>query len=173
MSEILPIKNISHKDYLSDQEISDIEHECSIYEERAAAGIDALLIVQKQRGWISDESLYAIADLLQMSAAQLEGVATFYNLIYRKPVGKNVIHVCDSISCWLHRYENIAQHLQNKLGLEFGQTSEDGLFTLTKNVCLGSCDKAPAVMINGDIIDNITIDKIDTLINQIVNQEVS
>ena len=79
--------------YLSDHEKSLIDHEASILETREAAGIEALKVVQSYRGWISDDSLLAIAQYLKMTSAELEGVATFYNLIYRQPVGKNVIHI--------------------------------------------------------------------------------
>ncbi|MBL4631009.1 MAG: NAD(P)H-dependent oxidoreductase subunit E, partial [Paraglaciecola sp.] len=100
MNSVIDIKQIdltneqevNYRDVLTDKEIEAIEHECSLYEIRSAAAVDALQIVQSKRRWISDESLYAIANMLTMSATELEGVATFYNLIYRHPVGEHVIH---------------------------------------------------------------------------------
>ena len=133
--------------YLSDSERAQIDHEVSILESREAAGIEALKIVQANRGWISDESLAAIAQYLGMSTAELEGVATFYNLIYRQPVGKHVIHVCNSVSCHLNNYQAVLSAIQSHLGIEYGETTSDGMFTLLSNACLGGCDKAPVMMI--------------------------
>lgn len=172
MSTVIPIQQVDlvgqpivhYRDVLSDKEIAAIEHECSLYESRPAAAIDALQIVQSERRWISDESLYAIADMLGMSATELEGVATFYNLIYRHPVGEHVIHLCNSISCWLHDYQTIADHLSETLNIEFGQTTKDGKITLLPNVCLGCCDKAPALMLDGELVENLDIKSIDALL---------
>jgi NADH-quinone oxidoreductase subunit E len=172
MNQTIPISLIDpqaevHVDYrevLSQVEISAIEHECALYESRPAAAIDALQIVQRERRWISDESLYAIADMLGMSATELEGIATFYNLIYRQPVGQHVIHLCNSITCWLHDYQSIAEHLRQTLNIEFGQTTADGNITLLPNVCLGCCDKAPALMLDGELVDSLDINTIDKLL---------
>tara|TARA_R110002167_G_scaffold338359_1_gene545979 strand:- start:175 stop:720 length:546 start_codon:yes stop_codon:yes gene_type:complete len=172
MSSVIPIKQVdlagqqvvNYRDVLSAKEIAAIEHECSLYESRPAAAIDALQIVQSERRWISDESLYAIADMLGMSATELEGVATFYNLIYRHPVGEHVIHLCDSISCWLHDYQTIADHLSKTLNIKFGETTKDGKITLLPNVCLGCCDKAPALMLDGELVENLDINSIDKLL---------
>ena len=172
MSNVIPIQQVdfagqqvvNYRDVLSDKEIDAIEHECSLYESRPAAAIDALQIVQQERRWISDESLYAIANMLGMSATELEGIATFYNLIYRQPVGEHVIHLCDSISCWLHDYQIIADHLRKSLNIEFGQTTEDGKITLLPNVCLGCCDKAPALMLDGELVESLNIEAIDNLL---------
>src|SRR5699024_806209 len=101
---------------LSDGEIKAIEHEMSLYEDTQAACIDALKIVQEQRGWVSDEAMQAAADVVGVSTTQMEAVATFYNLIFRQPVGRNVIMVCDSISCWLTGYEEISAYIKQKLG---------------------------------------------------------
>ena len=172
MSSVIPIKQVdladqqvvNYRDVLTDKEIEAIEHECSLYEIRPAAAIDALQIVQRERRWINDESLYAIANMLNMSATELEGVATFYNLIYRHPVGEHVIHLCDSVSCWLHDYQSIAKHLSKTLKIEFGQTTSDGKITLLPNVCLGCCDKAPALMLDGELVENLNIEVIDNLL---------
>jgi len=145
--EIIKTTTIDFSHYLSAAEISAIEHEASIMEYREAAGIEALKIIQEHRGWVSDDSLYAIADLLQMPSAQLEEVATFYNLIYRQKVGQYVIHLCDSISCHLQGYDEILAAIKDHLNIDYGQTTSDGLFTLLSNVCLGGCDKAPTMMI--------------------------
>jgi NADH-quinone oxidoreductase subunit E len=155
---------VDYRQYLNEKEIAAIEHECAFYESRPAAAIDALQIVQGERRWISDESLYAIADMLGMSATELEGVATFYNLIYRQPVGEHVIHLCNSISCWLHDVQIIAEHLSKTLNIEFGQTTCDGKITLLPNVCLACCDKAPALMLDGELLESLDITSVDKLL---------
>jgi len=163
--QAIPIQLLS--DTLSEQEVRAIEQECAHYEFREAASIEALKLVQKNRGWISDELLYAIAEQIGMSVAQLEGVATFYNHIYRKPVGKYVIHLCDSIACHLLRYQTIADQLQRELNIQFGETTPDGLFTLLTNPCLGACDKGPALLVNDRIIEYLDDAKITQLITEL------
>lgn len=132
-----------------------IDREMGHYEQRQAVSVEALKIVQKERGWISDGLLKAIAEHTGIAAADLEAVATFYNLIFRQPVGRHLVFVCDSVSCWLCGYEELRHLVQERLGVEFGQTTADGRFTLLPSVCLGNCDKAPAVMIDEDHYGNV------------------
>ncbi|TWX56359.1 NADH-quinone oxidoreductase subunit NuoE [Colwellia hornerae] len=165
------IVTIDYKQYLSVSEISSIEHEVSIMETREAAGIEALRIVQEQRGWVSDESLYAIADLLNMPEAELEGVATFYNLIYRQEVGQFVIHLCDSIACHLTGYQQIYQAINTHLGIGYGQTTGDKKFTFLSNVCLGGCDKAPTMIIGKQHYQQLTPENVIDILNDLASQE--
>ena len=136
---------------LSAEERREIEAEFPRYPTRRAVCIDALKIVQRHRGWISDESLQDIAQLLEMSLDELDGVATFYNLLYRKPVGRHVVLLCDSVSCWIMGYEKLRERLCSKLGARLGETTADGRFTLLPIVCLGTCDHAPAMMVDEDL----------------------
>ncbi|WP_286233131.1 NADH-quinone oxidoreductase subunit NuoE [Thalassotalea sediminis] len=160
-------QNVLPLDYLSDQERSAIDHEVSIMATREACGIEALKIVQLNRGWISDDALHAIAHYLRISVADLEGVATFYNLIYRQPVGKYVIHLCNSISCHLCGYDEVLAAIKDYLSIDYGETTDDGMFTLLSNVCLGGCDKAPVMMIGREHYQQLTpesvIDILQTL----------
>jgi NADH-quinone oxidoreductase subunit E len=133
---------------LSDEERQAIEAEMPHYPDRRAVCIDALKIVQQHRGWVSDEGLADVAQFLQLPLAELDGVATFYNMIFRKPTGRHVILLCDSVSCWMLGYEGLREHLARRLGIAPGETSADGLFTLLPNVCLGACDHAPVMMID-------------------------
>lgn len=150
---------------LTNEERTEIESHLSEYPFKRAACIDALKIVQDHRGWISDESLKDIADLLEMSPDELDNVATFYNLIFRKPVGKHVVLLCDSVSCWLMGYENMYEHLKEKLGIEFGGTTAEKDFTLLPMVCLGDCDHAPVMMVDGDHYGGLSNEKIDEIID--------
>jgi NADH-quinone oxidoreductase subunit E len=136
---------------LSAEERREIEAEFAHYPTKRAVCIDAMKIVQRHRGWISDESLQDIAQLLEMSLDELDGVATFYNLLYRKPVGRHVVLLCDSVSCWIMGYDRLRERLCSKLGVGLGETTSDGRFTLLPIVCLGTCDHAPAMIVDEDL----------------------
>jgi len=147
---------------LTAEERQEIEAELARYPTKEAVCIDAMKIVQRHRGWVSDESIQDIAELLEMSASDLDGVATFYNLIYRQPVGRHVVMLCNSVSCWIMGYERMRQHLTERLGIQFGETTPDGRFTLLPIVCLGTCDHAPAMLVDNDLhrdLDAAGIDK--------------
>lgn len=149
---------------LSAEERAEIETEMHHYENKQAACIEAMKIVQKHRGWVSDEGIRDIAEIMEMTPAELDSVATFYNLIFRKPVGRHVIMVCDSVSCWIMGYENVRQHLIKKLGISLGETTHDGRFTLLPICCLGTCDRAPAMMVGDDLHRDLTPEKIDAIL---------
>ena len=107
--------------------------------------------MQKHRGWVSDEAVKDIAEKLKTSAADVDSVATFYNLIFRKPVGRHVIFHCDSVSCHIMGADALRAKLQAKLGIKPGQTTPDNRFTLLPIVCLGTCDRAPAMLVDQDL----------------------
>lgn len=153
---------------LTQTEIQEIEHEIHLVPYKKAALIESLKIVQKHRGWISNESVAEIAEYLDMSTAEVDSVATFYNLLFRKPVGKHVILLCDSISCYVMGYQKIYKTLNEKLKIKFGETTPDERFTLLPNVCLGCCDRAPALMVDEDLYRDITIDQIDHILEKYV-----
>ncbi len=149
---------------LSDDERREIENELPHYATRHAVCIDAMRIVQKHRGWVSDEALQDIGGFLGMSTAELDGVATFYNLIFRRPVGRHVIYVCDSVSCWIMNGERQLRHIAERLGIRPGETTADGRFTLLPIVCLGACDHAPVMMVDDDLHHDIEPSKIDRVL---------
>lgn len=149
---------------LSDEEIAEIEHEMGLYEDPQAACIDALKIVQKHRGWVSDEALAAAAGVVGVSPAAMESVATFYNLIFRKPVGRHVVMLCDSVSCYLCGYQGIRDHLRQSLGVDFGETTPDGRFTLLPICCLGDCDNAPSMRVNEDYHGHLTPERVNEIL---------
>jgi NADH-quinone oxidoreductase subunit E len=149
---------------LTEEEKKEILVEIKQYPYPAVACIDALKIIQHHRGWVSDESVKDIAQLLEISNEEVDGVATFYSRIYRKPVGRNVILICDSVSCMIMGYESLYEYLSEKLGIRFGGTTSDGRFTLLPVSCLGDCDNAPAMMINNDHFNRLTSEIIDKLL---------
>ena len=152
MSDLIPLGNTST---LSAAELAAIDSEIAHVPYRSAVAIDALKIVQAHRGWVSDESLQAIASHLQMSAAELDGIATFYNLIFRRPVGDKVILLCNSISCWIKGCDTLQQQISEQLGIKLGETTTDQQFTLLPVTCLGACDKAPVMMVGDDLYENV------------------
>ena len=149
---------------LTDDDIRQIRDLFPRYATRRAVGPEALHIVQRRLGYISDTTLAEVASLLDMSVAELDSVATFYNLIYRKPVGRHVILVCDSVSCWIMGHEDILAHLRTRLGIDLGQTSPDGRFTLLPVCCLGACDHAPVMMVDEDLHLDLSADTIDRIL---------
>lgn len=151
---------------LSQTEIQEIEHEIKLVPYKKAALIESLKIVQKHRGWISNESVEEIADHLGISSAEVDSVATFYNLIFRKPVGRHVILLCDSISCYVMGHQKIYKALIEKLGIKYGETTSDKRFTLLPNACLGCCDHAPALMIGEHLYRDVTIEQLDNIIEK-------
>lgn len=149
---------------LKPEELVEIDKEIAKVPYRRSACLDALMVVQKHRGYVSDESLALVAAYLGMSATELDGIATFYNLIYRKPVGEFVIRLCDSVTCHIMGYEGVRQSITEELGIDWGQTSPDQKFTLVPTQCLGTCDKAPAMMINDKLYQNLTKESVKAIV---------
>jgi NADH-quinone oxidoreductase subunit E len=149
---------------LSDSERSAIEHELHHYEDSRAASIEALKIVQKARGWVPDGAISAIGELIGIPASDVEGVATFYSQIFRQPVGRHIIRVCDSMVCYIGGHESVVSSLQQQLGIGLGETTNDGRFTLLPVCCLGNCDKAPALMIDDHTFGDVQPDGVAKLL---------
>ena len=149
---------------LSETERSAIEHEMHHYEDPRAASIEALKIVQKERGWVPDGAADAIGEILGIPASDVEGVATFYSQIFRQPVGRHIIRVCDSMTCYVGGHESVLGSIQQNLGIGLGQTTADNRFTLLPVCCLGNCDKAPALMIDDDTFGNVSADGVAQLL---------
>lgn len=133
---------------------------------KRAACIEALKVVQKHNRWVSDEALKELAPILEMGADEIDSVATFYNIIFRRPVGRHVIFVCNSVSCWIMGYENLLNALQEKLGIKFSQTTPDDRFTLLPIPCLGTCDHAPALMIDQDLYRDLQVEQLDKILSK-------
>lgn len=150
---------------LTDYETAQIHAAAAHYPHPAAAAIEALKIVQNLRGWVSDDNLGAVADLLGLPPAELDGIATFYNLIYRQPVGETVIHYCDSVTCWMLGAEQLREHLARRLGIGLGETTPDGRYTLLPIVCLGACDHAPALLVGEELYGGMDAAQLDALLD--------
>jgi NADH-quinone oxidoreductase subunit E len=150
---------------LTPGDVHALDEVISRHEDKRAACIEAMRLVQQRYGWISDERLSELASKLDMTRSELDGVATFYNLVFRRAVGRHVIMLCDSVSCWLMGYQDVAAFLQERLGIRPGETTSDGRFTLLPIVCLGHCDHAPAMMIGNDLHGDLDRDRLASLLN--------
>ena len=112
--------------------------------------------LQRHYGWLTDEAVGEAAGLLGLTPVQVEELATFYEMIYRRPVGKKVVHVCDSISCWAMGGESLLQQLSARLGIGVGETTGDGMFTLLPCCCLGNCGESPTMMVGDNLYGRMT-----------------
>ncbi len=153
---------------LTSEEIAGIDEYIHHYPQARAAVLDALKLVQKRNGWVDDAQVAAIANMLGIAIADVEGVATFFNRIYRQPVGRHVILLCDSIACYLTGFEEVEQALKQALGIDYGQTTIDGRFTLLPVCCLGNCDKGPSILIDEDTYGPVKADEVLTLLEYYV-----
>ena len=151
---------------LTPEEKREIEAELQRYPQKQAACVEALKVIQRHRGWVSDESIEDVAALLEMTPDELDSVATFYNLIFRQPVGRHVILLCDSVSCWIMGYERLYERLATRLGIKLGETTADDRFTLLPIPCLGTCDHAPALMIDDDLYRDLAPEQLDAILER-------
>lgn len=126
--------------------------------------IDIIYLLQGHFGYFSDEALGHAARLTGKTVVEIEELATFYDFIYREPVGRFVIHVCDGVTCWMHHEEGLFRYLCERLGVSVGQTTPDGLFTILPTACLGNCHNAPAMLINGIHYGRLTPEKVDRIL---------
>ena len=128
------------------------------------AAVDVMKVLQAHYGWLTDEAVGEAAELLGLSPLQVEELATFYEMIYRRPVGRKVIHVCDSISCWCADCDGIMAHLKERLGVGLGGTSADGMFTLIPACCMGMCGDSPAMTVGGTPYGKLTPELVDEIL---------
>ena len=143
----------------------ELEAILSRYPDKEAAILPALHLAQREFGYVSDEAIVCVAEILGFTPARIEGVATFYTMYNRKPVGKYHLQICRNISCSLLGAEHLIEHVSKKLGILPGETTPDGKFTLSKVECLGSCGTAPVLQLNDDYHENLTEEKVDALLD--------
>jgi NADH-quinone oxidoreductase subunit E len=152
---------------LSEELKASLEKKISLAEHPRELVVDVMLVFQDNYGFLSDEALEEAAMLLGMTPLEMEELATFYTFLYREPVGKYVIHVCDSVICWMDGYESIRDYLCGKLGIKMGETTPDGLFTLLPVCCIGYCDRSPAILINRKVYGPLTPEKLDNILEEL------
>jgi NADH-quinone oxidoreductase subunit E len=124
-------------------------------------------MIQEQEGYISEESMKYAGTLLNISYGHILGIVTFYTMLQKKAVGRHHIEVCTNVSCMLRGSEKILQHIEKRLGLKPGETSPDKKWTLSEVECIGSCGTAPAVAIGDVYYENLTLEKVDKLLDSL------
>jgi NADH-quinone oxidoreductase subunit E len=152
---------------LTDQTKKKIEEIASRYASKEAALLPVLHVVQNDVGCISTQEEQQVAELLDIMPIRVKEVVTFYTMFNQEPIGKHNIQVCSNLSCSLLGAESLIQHLQEKLGIQVGETTEDKKFTLTTVECLGACEKAPCMMVNFDYYENLDKEKIDQILDNL------
>jgi NADH-quinone oxidoreductase subunit E len=155
---------------LSPQAIEKIDYELTKYpaDQRQAAVMSALRIVQTERGWLSKESITEVAQYLGMPEIAAMEVASFYNMYDLSPVGKYKITICTNISCMLRDSDEIVNHLKTKLGVGFNEVTTDGKFCLKEGECMGCCGGAPLMHVNNtDMHEFLTVEKVDAIIEEL------
>lgn len=149
---------------LSDQSIRRIEELKTRYPNPQAMVLEALWLWQGEHGWISEDGMRAVAELLGIPSHHVYGVVSFYTMFNRRPVGRHKIEVCTNVSCMLRNSERILRHIENRLAIKVGETTPDGRFTLVEAECLGSCGTAPVVQIGDRYYENLDTAKVDVIL---------
>ena len=134
---------------------------------KEAAILPVLHRLQAEWGYVSLSGIKLVADMLGMPAARAAGVMSFYPMFHKAPVGRHMIYVCSTLSCALCGSKEIVNYLKDKLDLEVGGTSEDGKFTLEKAECIAACEGGPAILIDGKLHRNVTIESLDALLDEL------
>ena len=134
---------------------------------KRSALIPSLQLAQQEAGYISPEMMCEIAGMFDLSPNEVHEVASFYTMLFRKPLGRHVIQVCTNISCMLCNAETIVAHLTEKLGIKLGETTPDGKYTLLEVECLGSCGTSPVMQINEDYYEDLTPEKVDRILDSL------
>lgn len=156
---------------LSDDARSRIQAFVDKYPDRRSALLPALHIAQNEVGWLPREAMEEVAQVLGLDWDQVEEVASFYTMYYKQPVGKYVLEVCKTIPCSLMGADDIIDHLTRRLGIAPGETTPDGMFTLFRVECLAACHRAPAMQLNHRYVQNLTLEKVDALIEAARGQQ--
>ena len=152
---------------LSEETRAEIERLTTLYPQRRSALLPALRLAQREVGWLPRETLEEVADLVGVDAHAAIALTSFYDLFYTKPVGKYVLGVCDGLACHLCGSARINEYLSKKLGIQSGETTPDGLFTLRHFECLAACIKAPCMLLNDEYVGNLTEEKLDALLDEL------
>lgn len=159
------------KGMISDELRRHLSEHCDHYADRRVGLITVMQELQKHYGgYLPDEAIYEAADIVGVTAPDVEGVATFYNWFFREPVGRQIIVCCDSISCHLLGCDRNIAHIERKLGIKMGETTTDGEYTLLPVVCLGDCDNAPSIMIGPELYNRVTPEKLDDIFQKLDSQ---
>ncbi len=148
----------------SEANLKKIEELKARYQQPQSVVLAALWMWQEEHGWISEEGMKAVADVLDLPIHHVYGVVSFYTMFNRKPVGRHKIEVCTNVSCMLRNSGKILKHIEESLHLNVGETTPDGRFTLVEAECLGSCGTAPMMQIGDEYYENLDAEKVDKIL---------
>lgn len=154
----------------SEQELQTIENLKTRYLKPDSVILEVLYLLQEKYGYITKEGLKYAADLLGITEEHVLGVVSFYSMFNTKPIGKYHLQVCTNVSCMLKGAYDLLKKLENKLNIKKGETTSDGLFTITEVECLGSCGTAPTIQINEDYYENLDETKLFQIIEELKNK---
>jgi NADH-quinone oxidoreductase E subunit len=149
--------------------LSKIEQETKKYPSRKPAVMAALYLGQEQNGFISNEVIKEVADVLGITAEEVLGVVTFYTMYHQKQMGKFHIQVCTNVSCMLRGGYEIWNQVKDKFGIDHLNVSEDQKFSLEEVECMGSCGTAPMIAVNEDYYENLTKEKVEEILNSLTS----
>lgn len=149
----------------SEEELKQVDYHVAKYPEKKAAVMPVLWMAQKKWGWLSKEVMEYVAELLELTYAHVYGVATFYTMYFKKPMGKYHVQVCTNVSCQLLKGDEIYDHVKERLGIGHNEATEDGIFSLEEVECMGACGGAPMIIVNEDFYENVNIDQVDKILD--------
>lgn len=148
-------------------ELKEVEQHKAKYPDQKSAIMPVLWMAQKKWGWLSKEVMEYVGKLLNLPYSHVYGVATFYTMYFKKPMGKHHVQVCTNVSCMLRKGDEIFKHVSNKLNLKHNEASEDLNFSLEEVECMGACGGAPMIVINEEFYENVDINKVDEILNSL------
>ena len=165
--DVICLDVVTTSDIMLPKELKErLEAEIKHVEHPPELAVDVMFAIQDHYGYLSDEALAEAASMLGMTPLELDELATFYTFTFREPVGKYVIHVCDSVVCWMNGYDSVKDYLCRTLGIGLGETTADGMFTLLPVCCIGYCDRSPAMLVNRRVYGSLTPAKIDEILEK-------
>ncbi len=151
----------------NETELQEVQTHIQKYPSKKSAIMPVLWLAQKKFGWLSKEVMIYVGELLDLPYSHVYGVATFYTMYFKKPMGKFHVQVCTNVSCMLLDGDKIYDHVSNKLGIKHNEATADGKYSLEEVECMGACGGAPMIVINEDFYENVDISQVDKIIDSL------
>lgn len=160
----------SYTPLFDENELKMVEYHKSKYPKQMSAVMPLLWMIQEKYGWISVEAMRYVGDLLSLPHDHVLGVASFYTMYFKKPVGKHHLQICTNVSCMIRGGYKVFNHVSEKLGIKNKEVTQDGMFSIEEVECLGSCAAAPMLQVNNkEFYENLTLEKVDKLLDDLRN----
>lgn len=155
----------------SSQARQEFDQILTLYPEKRGALLPVLHLAQREFGWLSVDAIEYVASLMGLSPAQVASVISFYTMFNTKPVGKHHVQICRNITCTMMGSEDLADYVRARCNIDVGETTPDGKFTLTAVECLGSCDTSPVMQVNDRYYENLTLEKVQKLLDEFESKD--